>query len=123
MALYESQILKSEQEKLEQQAAPLPDAKEVAVFAREASKVLQNLNFTAKKTIVTSVVERVAGTRDKLQVYGFIPVTTETNVNVFTNDRHRQDTPRHFFDENSIKLIPFRFEVDIPLLAINHIQN
>jgi len=123
VVLYESQMLKSEQEKLEQQPAPLPDAKEVVVFAREASKALQNLNFTAKKAIVSNVIERVVGTRDKLQVYGFIPVTTESNVNVLTNDRHRQGIPRHEFNENGSKLIPFRFEVDIPLLTVNHIQN
>lgn len=112
VALHESQILKSEQEKLEQQSTPLPDAKELAVFAKEASKALQNLNFTSKKAIITSVVDRVTGTRDKLQVYGFISVTTETNVNVFTNDRHRRDTPRHDSSKNS-RMIPFHFEVSM----------
>jgi site-specific DNA recombinase len=147
VASYESKILKSEQEKRELQTTLLPDEKEVATFAKEASEALMDLNFTAKKAIVANVVERVVGTKDKLQIYGFIPVTTETNVNVFTNDRnegdippqkfvpilkninvqtihrHRQDTPRHGFGENSPKLIPFRFDVDIPLLTVSHRQN
>src|ERR1017187_4764569 len=84
VVLYESQILKSEQEKQELQTTPLPDEKEVAAFAKEASEAIQGLDFKAKKGIVTCVIERVVGTRDKLQVYGFIPVTTKTNVNVFT---------------------------------------
>lgn len=120
---YESQILKSEQEGRELQKTPLPDKNEVAVFAKEASRGLHKLNFVAKKTIVANVVERVIGTKEKLQVYGFIPVTTETNVNVFTNDRHRRDIPRHGFDDNGPKRIPFRFEVNIPLLMVDHIQN
>jgi site-specific DNA recombinase len=114
VVLYESQILKSEQEKQELQTTPLPDEKEVAAFAKEASEAIQGLDFKAKKGIVTSVIERVVGTRDKLQVYGFIPVTTKTNVNVFTSDRHRQCIPRHGFDEDSAKLIPFCLEVTLP---------
>jgi hypothetical protein len=93
------------------------------LFASEASKAIQDLDFTAKKAIITNVVERVVGTREKLQVYGFIPVTTEKNVNVFTNDRYRQDTPRHGFDENCQKLIPFHFEINIPLQTVRHLQN
>ncbi len=123
VALYESQILKAEQEKRELQTTPLPDEKEVGAFAEEASKAFQNLDFTAKKGIVTNVVERVVGTRGKLQVYGFIPVTSESNVNVFTSDRDRRDTPRHGFREDRLKLVPFRFEIDTSLLTVNHINN
>ena len=36
-----------------------------------------------------------------------------------TNDRHRLDTPRHCFNENTLKRIPFHIEVDIPL----HVNN
>lgn len=120
MGLYESQILKSEQEKRELQTVPLPDEKEVAVLAKEATEVLNDLSFAAKKAIIMNVVEKVVGTREKLQIYGYIPVT---NVNVCTNDRHRWNTPRHGFDENDSKLIPFILEVNIPLLTVNHIQN
>jgi site-specific DNA recombinase len=123
VASYESQILKSEQDEREMQTTPLPDEKEVVVFAQEASEALHGLNFKAKKAIVANVVERVVGTKDKLQVYGFIPVTTETNVNVFTNDRHRQGIPRHIFCENRAKNIPFHFKVDIPLRMVSHIHN
>lgn len=117
---YESQRLKAEQEKRELTSIALPDENEIAVFAREASTALNNLSFPARKGIVSNIVEKVVGTKYKLKVYGFIPVT---NVNVFTNDRHRQDTPRHDFDEDRLKVIPFHFEVDTSLFKVNHIQN
>ena len=123
VALYESQILKIQQEERKLQSTPLPDEKEVAVFAKESSKALHDLNFTAKKAIISNVVDRVVGTREKLQIYGFIPVTKESNVNVFTSDRERQGIPRRDFDAKSPKLIPFSFEVNIPLLTVNYIQN
>src|SRR5665213_990358 len=122
IALYESQILKSEQAERELQTTPLPDENEVSTFAREAARALQNLDFRAKKAVIGNVVERVVGTREKLQVYGFIPVTSETNVKVFTNDRHSRGIPRHDFGENHRKLIPFRFEIDTSLLAVNYIN-
>lgn len=123
IALYESQILKSEQVERELQTTPLPDEKEVAAFAEEASGALNNLDFQAKKAVIANVVERVVGTREKLQIYGFIPVTSETNVNVFTNDRHRQDTPRHDSDGNNGKQIPFHIEIHIPFHKTSHFNN
>ena len=123
VVLYESQILKAEREEQELQSTPLPDEQQVATFAKEASKALYGLNFTAKKAIISNVVERVVGTREKLQIYGFIPVTTETNVNVFTSDRYRQDTHRHGFDRANPSKIPFHIEINIPVLQVGHMQN
>jgi site-specific DNA recombinase len=124
IALYESQILKSEQVERELQATPLPDEKEVAIFAREASRAIKGLDFMAKKAVIANVVERVVGTKDKLQIYGFIPVTAETNVNVFTNDRHRQCTPRHnILERNCPKRIPFQFEIVVSHSIVNPANN
>ena len=122
-ALLETQILKAEQETSELRSTPLPDENQVAAFAEEASKALCNLNFTAKKAIISNVVERVVGTREQLQVYGFIPVTAESNVNVFPNDRHRQDTPRPDFDEADSKILPFCLDVTIPLPPARYLYN
>ncbi len=120
---YESQIFKAEQEQLELQTIPLPSADEIAAFAKHSSTTLRDLDFVTKKGIVGNVVERVVGTRERLQIHGFIPVTAETNVNVCTNDRHRQCIPRHGSDEGSPKLIPFCLELNTPLLMAKHIQN
>lgn len=130
------------------QSTPLPDENEIELFAKQASDALTNLNFQAKRGIIMNLLEKVVGTKENLQIYGFIPVTNindftinnppentprygadgnlvkpVTNVNVCTNDRHRRSIPRHDFEENGLKLIPFRFEVNIPLLTVNHIQN
>jgi site-specific DNA recombinase len=123
ITLHESQILKTEQEDRELGATPLPDESEIAMFAKESSEAIQDLNFTARKAIVGNVVERVVGTREKLQVYGFIPVTTKSNVNVFTSDRHRQNTPRYGFNEENQRQIPFQFEIDTSLLKVNYMLN
>src|SRR5882724_5574125 len=97
VASYESQIFKAEQVKREVQSTPLPDASEIAAFTNDARTALHGLDFSGKKAVVTNVVKRVVGTKDKLQVYGFIPVTTESYVNVFPNDRLGMRTPRHGF--------------------------
>lgn len=90
-ALYQSQILKSEQAERDSHSTPLPDEKEVEAFAKQATETLPNLKFEAKRGIVMNVLEKVVGTKEKLQIYGFIPVT---NINVCTNDRHRRSTKR-----------------------------
>jgi site-specific DNA recombinase len=121
VSLYESQILKSEQDARNLGSTPLPDEKEIESFAKQASDAMANLSFEAKRGIVLNVVEKVVGTnKGNLQVYGFIPLT---NVNVRPDDGHRRDIPRHGFDDGGPKRIPFRFEVNIPLLTVDHMQN
>lgn len=110
VVMYESQLRQSERDERELRTAPLPEANELAAFAKEAGDALQNLNFETKRAIARQIVEKVVGTKQQLQVYGFIPVT---NVNVFTIHRYRQDTPRHGFDYSSRKGIPFQFEVNL----------
>lgn len=109
-AMYEAQLLQSERDERELRTAPVPDAKALTVFAKEATEVLQNLNFETKRSIVRRVVEKVVGTREKLQIHGFIPVT---NVNVFTNNRHRQVIPRFNFADTSARGLPFKLEVNL----------
>ena len=123
LVLYESQLLKAGQEREELQPTPLPDESAIKVFAKETAKTLRNLNFTAKKAIIANAVDRVVGTREKLQVYGFIPVTTKSNVNVLPDDRHGRDTPRHGFNEENQRQIPFQFEIDTSLLKVNYTLN
>jgi site-specific DNA recombinase len=112
ITLYESQIFKAEQAQREMQSISLPETYEVAAFAKTASAALRDLNFETRKAIVGSVVERVVGTREKLQIHGFIPVTSETNVNVFTNDRYDGGTPRHEHRRKNKPTIPFFIQID-----------
>lgn len=90
-----------------------PGENEIREFARKASSALGNLNFATKRAIVLHTIDKVVGTKERLQVYGYIPI--ENHVEVFTNDRHRVNIPRHEFDELDAKVIPFSFEIDLPV--------
>lgn len=110
VSAYQSQIEKCEQELQDKLSTPLPDENEVEAFAKQAVALLGNLKFEAKRGIIVNVLEKVVGTKGKLTVHGIIPIT---DVNVFTNDRYRQGTPRYTYEERDLKRIPFQFEVDI----------
>ena len=88
----------------------LPKIDEIKIFTQKAVKVLYDLKFEAKKAIVRSIIDKVVGTRDELQVYGYIPV----NINVFTKDRHSMNTTRHTIWPESDKLVPFYFKIKLP---------
>ncbi|MEI6280950.1 MAG: recombinase family protein [bacterium] len=62
-----------------------PKLNEIENLAK-ASEGLNNLKFEEKKAIVRDIIDRVVGTRDQLQVYGYIPI--ESNINVFTFNRN-----------------------------------
>ncbi|MDQ3051706.1 MAG: hypothetical protein M3Q95_12525 [Bacteroidota bacterium] len=66
------------------------------------------MNFSAKKAIVGFIIDKVVGTKYELQVYGYIPIE---NINVFTIDRNRQGTNRHF---ETYGKIPFEFNLKLP---------
>ena len=81
----ELQIVKINQETSEIDSTKMPSKKETKLFSKEAIKVLNNLSYELKRDIILNVVEKIVGTKEKLQVYGYIPIT---NINVFTSNRH-----------------------------------
>jgi len=86
----------------------VPEAEELDAFAEKATIALQNLNFDAKKAIVLNVVDHIVGTQNKLQVYGYLPITS--HVEVCSSNRHGVDAARH---ANMAK-IPFEFAIKLP---------
>ncbi len=88
ISLLTGQINKSQVESQQVNEMTIPNVDEIKAFAKKASKELKNLNFSAKKAIVKNIIEKAVGSREKLQVYGYIPVTS--NINVFTEYRHRR---------------------------------
>jgi site-specific DNA recombinase len=141
VASYQSQLAQSQQRLLDLNATPLPSDAEIELFARQATGVLANLGFEERKSIIRHVVDKVVGSRDKLQIHGFIPLT---NINVCTNDRHRQDIPRHNLNENinvqtnhryrldtprhnsadnGSNAIPFYIEIEVPQARVSNIKN
>ena len=88
-------------------------AEEISAFASDVSKNLEDLDFHAKRGIILKVVEKVVATNQKLQIYGFIPIT---NVELCSNDRYSQGTSRHRANVNKEKFLPFDFKISVPNL-------
>ncbi len=57
-------------------------------FAKQSADFLNNLNFDTKKAIVLNVIDKIVAAQDKLQVWGYIPVTIENNVAFITKYRN-----------------------------------
>lgn len=85
ISLFENQISKAHSEGRQSNKMGLPDPNEIEAFSQKASEYLYRLNFESKKAIIRSVIDKVVGTKQELQVYGYIPVN---NINVFTNHRN-----------------------------------
>lgn len=85
MKTLESQIIKARQVK-DHINTTLPNEAEIERFAKKTVKVLNDLHFKEKRAIVMNVIEKIIGTKDKLQVDGYIPITN--HVEFFTNDRY-----------------------------------
>ncbi|MES2930971.1 MAG: recombinase family protein [Patescibacteria group bacterium] len=97
ISLFNSQINKARLETEHIDERQLPKLNEIEVFAEKASEFLKDLKFNAKKAIINNIVDKVVGTREKLQVYGYIPVTS-SDINVFTEYRHRRTSQRRQID-------------------------
>jgi len=106
-SLLYNQISKAELECERLNEKALPQLSEIKIFTKHVYQTLQNLKFEAKQAIVRNIIDRVVGTKTELQVYGFIPITT--NINVFTINRHGVNITRH---EHSS--IPFNFSIKMP---------
>ena len=59
----------------------VPDQTEMVSFTHKARTTLQGLNFEAKRAIILNTVERVVGTKQNLQVYGYISITQNVSFN------------------------------------------
>jgi len=70
------------------------------------------LNFESRKAIIRRIVDRVVGTKQELQVYGYLPIN---NINVLSSYRHGASIPRHIASDLEIKTIPFSFRIKLPL--------
>jgi site-specific DNA recombinase len=121
----ESQISSAEAKMSHINDASQPTKKEVCIFAHQAAETLQNLNFEERRSIVRSVVDRVAGTQAKLHIYGHIPVQAPkiNHVGHKTIDWDRADTNRHANYESKIQSIagftdgtsiPFEMTIGLP---------
>ncbi|MEX1000311.1 MAG: recombinase family protein [Thermodesulfobacteriota bacterium] len=81
----ETQTAKIRQEQGLVRTPVQPTESEIEAYSQEAIKELNDLNFVTRKAIVMNTIEKVVGTRDKLQVYGYLPIA---NVGSFTKHRN-----------------------------------
>lgn len=88
IAALERQLIEIRSSQNTEYVAELPDAGEIEVFARVATKTLQNLNFEAKRAIVMSTVEKIIGTQSELKVRGHIPITNNNHGGLQTIHRY-----------------------------------
>jgi len=71
-----SQIAKARQQENQINVAAMPNENEIKSFAEESAGVLSDLSFELKRAIVTNVIEKIVGTQQKLEVSGYLPVTS-----------------------------------------------
>lgn len=57
-----------------------PNKEEIDKFATKSLETLKNLSFQSKREIVVSVIDKVVGTQKELQVFGYIPITSNNYV-------------------------------------------
>jgi len=94
---FEKQIAMADLESQQLGVKTFPEFNQIEAFTQKASRVLNdNLSFDSKKAIIRNVIDRVVGTRENLQVYGYIPI--ESNINVFTINRDSRFTKRRKID-------------------------
>lgn len=105
------QLDKGKRDLLSNTSSVLPTKSDIDLFVSKARSTFMNLNFEAKQGIVRVLVEKIVGTKEKLQVYGYIPVTS--NINVFTINRHGLNTCR----PADCEVIPFSFSIKMPVVA------
>ena len=109
---FKNQISKSKSESDSIIEMKLPEKSQIEIFSNKTAEVIKNLNFIVKKAIVRNVIDKVVVVNGELQVYGFIPVTSD--VNVFTDYRNGASINRHDVMVYSTSSIPFTLAITLP---------
>ena len=84
-----SQMAKVKQQENQVNATAIPSEDEIKSFAKESAGVLSDLSFELKRAIVINVIERIVGTQQKLEVNGYLPITSNY-VEYKTSNRNRR---------------------------------
>lgn len=87
ITVLEKQIANATSEASQNQVNELPSQHEIQTFAQKAKATLQGLNFAARRAIILNTVEKIIGTKQLLQVSGYIPLTNQ-NVEFNTIGRY-----------------------------------
>ena len=85
-----------------------PSVEDIERFVRKAREGLSGLSFEQKRGIVMNTVDRVIGSQQGLQVFGYISIPD--HVELRTSDRHGTCATPHFLTRK----IPFEFAIPMP---------
>ena len=69
----ETLIREAEQKENSVHTIRIPGQNELREVATKAKETLQNLNFEQKRAIIMSVIEKIVGTQQQLQITGYVP--------------------------------------------------
>lgn len=78
IASLESQISKVGHNINQNKMTSTPSLDQIEVYAQKAKEKLSNLNFEAKRGIITSILEKVVATQEYIHVNGYIPLKEST---------------------------------------------
>lgn len=86
----EDQKVKIQYQKNQINDTIIPNQNYIESFAEQSNKMLKDLSFGIKRSIILNVVDKITATPENLQVCGHIPITTENNnVAFFSSHRNR----------------------------------
>lgn len=86
ISILQNQIEKAKIENIKTGELELPKQQEIEHFTKKATESLIDLNFMEKQAIVRNVVDKIVGNQKELQIYGYIPLTS--NVEYCTTNRN-----------------------------------
>ena len=104
----EAQIADAGDKRQVMEADVPPSVDDIERFAGKAREGLCGLNFEQKRAIVMNTVDKVIGSQQGLQVFGYISISD--HVELRTSDRHSQCATRH----TSAHRLPFELTMKMP---------
>ncbi len=92
----EYRIVKVQEDKSKIIPSILPTSNEIELFTRKSVEALKSLSFESKRAIMLNVIDKVVGNSEKLQVYGYLPITSY--VELQSIHRNRRSAKRRKID-------------------------
>lgn len=119
-----TKLLESENQKaIAKDGSQLPDVIEIRSFAKRAAVKLKNLKFPEKKAILHTVINKVTGTNNELQISGNIPLNSLYHVAFCPEYRNGENTITHDSDNVNQNKIPFELTIQLQNSIVKRISD
>ena len=86
----EGQIRVERERSSQVEATSLPNEEQLRRFTELTRQKFTTADFALRRIVVLNTIDRIVGTKERLQVWGTVPVVTSENVELFTSDRNRR---------------------------------